>query len=80
LVPANSFAEYAPEPNPPTKKKNVVWFALIEDCSLFALAGSWTEFKGDRGTKSKSIPGPPVPVANLIWLAVDRESDDAAVR
>ena len=38
--------------------KDVVWFALNEDCSLFAFAGSWTEFKGDRGTKSKPIPGP----------------------
>jgi hypothetical protein len=28
LIPANSFAEYAPEPNPDTKKKDVVWFAL----------------------------------------------------
>src|SRR5690348_1325745 len=28
LVPANSFAEYAPEPNPEIKKKDVVWFAL----------------------------------------------------
>ena len=58
MVPANSFAEYAPEPNPATKMKDVVWFALNEDCSLFAFAGSWTEFKGDRGTKSKPIPGP----------------------
>ena len=31
LVPANSFAEYAPEPNPETSKKDVVWFALNED-------------------------------------------------
>src|SRR5262245_22791820 len=30
LVPANSFAEYAPEPNPETKKKDVVWFAVNE--------------------------------------------------
>src|ERR1700733_11762104 len=37
LVPANSFAEYAPE---------------------LAFGGLWTEFKGDRGTKSKPIPGP----------------------
>jgi hypothetical protein len=29
LVPFNSFAEYAPEPNPETKKKDVVWFAMI---------------------------------------------------
>ena len=35
LVPANSFAEYAPEPNPETKKKDVVWFALNEDRPLF---------------------------------------------
>jgi putative SOS response-associated peptidase YedK len=48
LVPANSFAEYAPEPNPETKKKDVVWFALNDDRPLFAFAGIWTEFKGDR--------------------------------
>jgi hypothetical protein len=28
----------------------VVWFALNEDRPLFALAGIWTDFKGDRGT------------------------------
>ncbi|WP_349643982.1 SOS response-associated peptidase family protein [Bradyrhizobium sp. LTSPM299] len=58
LVPANSFAEYAPEPNPETKKKDVVWFALNDDRPLFAFGGLWIEFKGDRGTKSKPIPGP----------------------
>jgi putative SOS response-associated peptidase YedK len=56
LVPANSFAEYA-EPSPQTKK-DVVWFALSEDRPLFAFGGLWTEFKGDRRTKSKPIPGP----------------------
>src|ERR1700720_4451300 len=35
LVPANSFAEYAPEPNPATGKKDVVWFALNDDRLLF---------------------------------------------
>jgi putative SOS response-associated peptidase YedK len=58
LMPLNSFAEYAPEPNPETKKKDVVWFALNEDRPLCAFAGMSTEFKGDRGTKSKPIPGP----------------------
>jgi putative SOS response-associated peptidase YedK len=58
LVPANSFAEYAPEPNPETEKKDVVWFALNDHRPLFAFAGIWTEFRGDRGTKSKPIPGP----------------------
>jgi hypothetical protein len=56
--PAKSFAEYAPEPNPATDKKDVVWFALNDDRPLFAFAGIWTEFKGDRGTNSKPIPGP----------------------
>jgi SOS response associated peptidase (SRAP) len=58
VVPFNSFAEYAPEPNPETKKKDVVWFALNDDRPLCTFAGIWTEFKGDRGTKSKPIPGP----------------------
>ena len=58
LVPANSFAEFAPEPNPATKKKDIVWFALNDDRPLFAFAGIWTEIKDDRGTKSKPIPGP----------------------
>jgi putative SOS response-associated peptidase YedK len=38
LVPFNSFAEYAPEPNPETKKKDVVWFAVNEDRPLLAFA------------------------------------------
>jgi putative SOS response-associated peptidase YedK len=58
LVPFNSFAEYAPEPDPETKKKDVVWFALNDDRPLTAFAGIWTEFRGDRGTKSNPIPGP----------------------
>jgi putative SOS response-associated peptidase YedK len=48
LVPANSFAEYAPEPNADTKKKDVVWFALAEERPLFAFGGIWTEYRGDR--------------------------------
>jgi hypothetical protein len=56
LVPFNSFAEYAPEANPETKKKDVVWFALKDDRPLTAFAGIWTEFKGDRGTKVPAGP------------------------
>jgi putative SOS response-associated peptidase YedK len=55
---ANSFAEYAPEPNPETKKKDVVWFALNDERPLTAYAGIWTEFAGDRGPKSKPVSGP----------------------
>jgi putative SOS response-associated peptidase YedK len=58
LVPANSFSEYAPEANLATGKKDIVWFALADDRPLFAFAGIWTTFDGDRGTKSKPIPGP----------------------
>ena len=58
MIPFNSFAEYAPEPNPETKKKDVVWFALNGDRPLCAFGRIWTEFKGDRGTKSKPVPGP----------------------
>lgn len=39
-------------------KKDVVSFALNQDRAPFAFAGIWTEFEGDRGTKSKAIPGP----------------------
>jgi hypothetical protein len=51
LVPANSFAEYAPEPNPATGKKDVVWFALNDDRPLFAFGGLWTESKGAQSTR-----------------------------
>jgi SOS response associated peptidase (SRAP) len=44
--------------DPETKKKDVVWFALTDDRPLTCFAGIWTTFKGDRGTKSKPIPGP----------------------
>jgi hypothetical protein len=48
LVPANSFAEYAPEPNPQSKKKDVVWFALDDTAAARMLstrpsAGVWTK-------------------------------------
>ena len=58
LVPASSFSEYAPEPDPVTRKKDVVWFALDEQRPLFAFAGIWTTFKGERGTKAKPVAGP----------------------
>ena len=35
-----------------------MWFALNDDRPLFAFAGIWTEFKGDRDPKSKPVPGP----------------------
>jgi len=58
LVPVTSFSEYAPKPNPATGKKDIVWFALNEERPLFAFAGIWTVFAGERGPKSKPVAGP----------------------
>ena len=57
LVPFNSFAEYAPEPNPETKKKDVVWFVLHDDRPPTAFAGMWTTFSGlsaDRAARRQA--------------------------
>jgi putative SOS response-associated peptidase YedK len=43
LVPATSLSEYAPEPNPATGKKDIVWFALLPESPMFCFAGLWTE-------------------------------------
>ncbi len=58
LVPFTSFSEYAPEANPETGKKDVVWFAIDESRPLFAFAGIWAVFGRQRGTKSQPLPGP----------------------
>jgi putative SOS response-associated peptidase YedK len=55
LVPATSFAEYAPKPNPETGKKDIVWFALDPSRPLFAFAGLWRPWTGARETKSKPV-------------------------
>ena len=42
----------------PTASPSTRWFALNDERPLFAFAGIWTTFNGDRGTKSKPIPRP----------------------
>lgn len=56
LVPVTSFSEYAPEPDPVTKKKDIVWFAIDDERPLFAFAGIWTEYAGERGTSWLTVP------------------------
>ena len=48
LGPGEQLRRVRAEPNPETKKKDVVWFALDEDRPLFAFAGMWMTFNGDR--------------------------------
>ena len=50
LVPATSFAEWTPEPNPQTGKKETVWFGLNINRSLYMFAGIWREWTGVRDT------------------------------
>lgn len=57
LVPFNSFAEYAPEPDPESKK-DVVRIVTSHERPLTCFAGICAEYKSDRGTKSKPIPRP----------------------
>ena len=55
LVPANRFAEYAPDPNPETKKKDVVvWFAVNDDlrCSALLARSSRCPFSRAAGSAS----------------------------
>ena len=40
------------------RKRTWCGFALNDDRALFGFAGIWTTFNGDRGTKSKPVPGP----------------------
>jgi hypothetical protein len=37
---------------------NTVQFTQNEESVPFAFAGIWTTINGDRGTKSKPVPGP----------------------
>ena len=63
-----------------------MWFALNDDRPLFAFAGIWTTFNGERGTKSKPVPGrislrlshdtePIHPKAMPVILTTDEERD-----
>ena len=57
LVPATSFAEWSPQPNPQTGKKETVWFGLNSNRSPYMFAGIWREWSGTRGTKKAPIEG-----------------------
>ena len=68
LVPFNSFAEYAPEPNPETKKKDVVWFALERRSAALRLRRHLDRIQGRPRHQIKTDPG----AASGLWLPDDR--------
>lgn len=55
VVPATSFSEYGPNPDPATKRKPLYWFALNDDKPLFAFAGIWADWHGTRKKKEGPI-------------------------
>jgi len=57
LVPATSFCEYDDKPDPKTKRKTPVWFALSKSRPLFCFAGIWRPWTGLRGTKKEPVEG-----------------------
>jgi putative SOS response-associated peptidase YedK len=57
VVPATSFCEPTDAPNPETKKKDWVWFALGDERPIFFFAGLWAKWRGVRGTKSNPEEG-----------------------
>jgi putative SOS response-associated peptidase YedK len=55
VVPATSFSEYGPVPDPVTRKKPLYWFALNEDKPLFWFAGIWTSWYSVRKKKEGPV-------------------------
>lgn len=50
VVPVTAFCEYGAIPDPVTRRKPKVWFALDTTEPLFAFAGIWTRWSGVRGS------------------------------
>jgi putative SOS response-associated peptidase YedK len=72
LVPATSFCEPTDAPNPTTKKKDWVWFALSVERPIFFFAGIWTNWTGARGTKAN----PEVGAHKLFGFLTTEPGDD----
>ena len=54
-MPATSFSEYGPMPDPVTNKKPLHWFAIYESEPLFVFAGIWTPWTGVRRAKEGEV-------------------------
>ncbi len=57
VVPATSFCEYGEKPDPVTKRKPKIWFAIDKTEPLFFFAGIWTAWTGVRGSMKTPRPG-----------------------
>jgi hypothetical protein len=58
LRPGKQFRRVRAGAEPRDRQKGRGLVRPHDDRPLTAFAGIWTVFKGDRGTKSKPIPGP----------------------
>jgi hypothetical protein len=76
--PAWSRSTASPNVSPSRTRRQDVLFALNHERPLCAFAGIWTEFKGDRGTKSKPVPGPHLVYGFLTTPNAIVESDQSA--
>jgi putative SOS response-associated peptidase YedK len=75
LVPANSFAEYAPEPNPETMKKEVVWFALNDRGTKSKPIPGPHQVFGFLTTNANAVVAPIHAKAMPVILTSDEERD-----
>lgn len=57
VVPVTAFCEYGATPDPVTRRKPKVWFALQPSEPLFVFAGIWTRWSGVRGSTRTPRPG-----------------------
>jgi hypothetical protein len=63
-VPATAFCEYSQTPDPMTKKKPKIWFAIDASQPLFFFAGIWTNWSGVLGSM-KTLTSRPVTIFDL---------------
>ena len=58
LGPGQQLRRIRPGAEPRDRQEGRGLVRTHDDRPLFAFAGIWTTFNGDRGTKSKPVPGP----------------------